>query len=183
MFIKTIFLLSILAIAQPLKKFFNIKIEQYNFCPNLKTTGKMYQNTSLKMTRDGLEFIGGGIFTKDIVKPIVVQMKIMKCENQQNCVDENLITITDICRLYNFFPMMNKGLGEFFTPKLKCPIKHGEYFFNFTIPIAELANYPMGTALRKFKVLMIEKISPIKNEYISCWSGLVRTLPFSNKRN
>lgn len=175
MLVQTIFLLTVLSIAQPLKKLINIKIEQYDFCPNFKTTGKMYQNTSLKMTRDGLEFIGGGTITKDIVKPIIVQMKIKKCENQQNCVDENLITIPDICRLYTFFPMMKKGLGDFFTPKVACPIKHGNYSFNLTIPIAELANYPMGTALRKFKVLMIEKISPTKNEYIFCWSGLVRT--------
>lgn len=135
------------------------------------------------MTRAGLELIGGVIFTKTIAKPIAHQLKIMKCENQDSCVDENLIRVNESCRLFNFFPMLGQALGDFFTPRLECPIQRGDYVFNFTVPINQLALYPMGTGLRKFKVLMIEMVSQSRKEYIVCWSGLLRTLSYSNRKH
>lgn len=185
MLIKILFTLFLVhsSIAQK-NKLNNIKIEQFNFCPNVPNpVGKIFANTTIKMTRGGIEFYGGGEIVEDVNKPLTLQSKIMKCETPNDCAEENKITIPEFCRLIKYTPILGKGLGDYFTPKLACPCKRGIYTANFTAPMSYVAMFPLGTALRKVQLTIYEVVSLSKKRVLACINGLIRTQPYSTRKN
>lgn len=161
----------------------NFKLEQYNFCPKLKKLAKLNPNTTITIDRDGLHAVGSGNLPEDVTKPLEVTMKTMKCENQNNCVDENMTTIPGICRFIEYIPMINKGLGDFFIPRIRCPVKHGDYLINFTVTLDQFGMLPIGTALRKIKIIFNEVHGPTKKRLVLCLGGLVKTQAYSFRKN
>lgn len=162
----------------------NVKIEQYNFCPNIPTLAKININeTYVKMSYTGLEIVGRGVLTEDLTRPMSVMFKSMKCENQNSCVDENLTILPEFCKFVKSLPFFNVGLGNFFTPKLKCPIKRGEYHINISSPMTRLGMFPLGTALRKLKLIVFETTNSNKQRNVVCLSGLIRTQAYTKRKH
>lgn len=177
-----IFLWIVFCFAQERK--INLKIEQYNFCPNIPTLAKFNANeTSIKMLYTGLEVVGRGVLTEDLTRPMSVQFKSMKCENQNSCIDENLTTVPDVCKFFKALPFLNAGLGDFFTPKIRCPIRRGEYSLNYTNPMTRFHMLPLAPALRKLKVVLFETTKSNKQRIVTCLNALIRTQTYSAKKH
>lgn len=165
------------------KKLVNIKIEKYNFCPNLQTVIRYSPKTTIQIAHNGLNFYGSVNITDVVSKPISLQARIMKCETPNNCVEEYYFTLPGLCGFIDNVPLLGKGLGDFCIPKVRCPIKKVKVTFNITIPDTKLSLLPVGTALRKVKILMIEELSSNKKRVLECLSALIRTYSYSNRKN
>lgn len=161
----------------------NFKLEQYNFCPKVKKLAAFHPNTSIQIVKGTLEVLGSGTLTEDIKKPLDISIKSMRCDSAKNCVDENTIVIPRVCSFLKFVPGINQGFGDFFTPKLRCPVKAGDYSVNFSVPLTMFGVLPIPPSLRKIEIKFSEVFGPSRKRTALCLGGLVRTQTYSQRKN
>lgn len=164
----------------------NFKMEQYSFlCPKQRPTITKFskEDVVLKVTRNVVYITGVGNVSQVINKPIEVQVKAMKCESPVNCMDFYSMKITRMCDYLKNVPFTDYGYGDFFKPKILCPIQRGQYSINVNQTLEKLASMPIGSNLFKVQMDVYEAESASKKNFMFCFEGLIRTMKTSSRRN
>lgn len=170
----TFLLISLLIPELQLQKI-NIKLEQYSFCPDLQNTiAKQNKgDVIIKVARNILSITGSINFTQPVKKPVELQVKMSKCDTPTTCVNYLNNRIPQVCDFFKKFPSTNYGIGDFFIPKIRCPIKQGLYAINMTQYLRNVVAMPLQSNLYKARTIFYELESDSKKRVIICVDYLI----------
>lgn len=141
------------------------------------------KDSQIKVERNRLIITGSGNLTKDVTKPIEVHVVTEQCDPSGDCTLSNDSTITNGCLYLEKLPFMNIGLGDSFTPRIRCPFKKGHYKFHANVTMDQFSLLPIQTKYRwRTRIMPYEVLSPNKKKLIWCIEGLFRVMASANRR-
>lgn len=161
------------------------KLEQYNFCPDLRNQIVKFNkdDIKLKIGRNVYSIVGTINMTQAITKPVELHVKVLKCDSPTSCTDFNFIKLPQICAMMKNVSWGDYGIGDFFTPKVRCPAKAGQYTVNVSQSLDKLTSMPIGSNLFKVRLTFYELYSASKKSVAACFEGLIRSMSASSRKN
>lgn len=181
-FLLTIFTL-LLLLNSATARVASFKLEDYNFCPDLTGSIAQFNSDDMKVqiSRNHISVVGSGNVTQALKKPLEMHVKTMKCMTVTKCKDDKFIKIPQICNLMKMAPFGNVGLGDYFSPRIRCPVAAGQYKVNISHDLDYFAVIPLGSQLYKLRIVLYEVVNPQKKRLVLCLGGVLRTISALSK--
>lgn len=142
---------------------------------------KPSKNLTVTINRQNLTVAGIFDLIDNVNNPIELHLKVDKCSTQTSkCQEYNYSKVPGICSYFVRLPFQTIGLGEYITPKMRCPLKKGVYTSNIVLLLEKFGYLPIDTSVKyQVKIMLFEVITGKKNRIIFCLNGNVRAMESS----
>lgn len=120
---------------------------------------------------------------ENIKNPIELHIKTSKCSSKTSkCREYNYSKIPQICGFFERIPFHNNGLGDYITPRMRCPLKKGFYSTDMILSIEQFGSLPIDTSVKyQEKIMLFEVIKEKKDRLIACLDANVRAMVSSSR--
>lgn len=142
------------------------------------------KDSVIKIERNHLILLGNGNLTKDITKKIEIHILADQCDQSGDCTQVSDSVISNGCIYLQKMPLMRTGLGDSFTPRIRCPVRKGNYEFQVNASLDYFGRIPIQSKYRwKARIMPYEVLSATRKRLIWCIEGLLRILPNANRKH
>lgn len=160
----------------------NFKLEHYNTsCGGLNTLAAIDKSTTININHNVVHIEGFGNLTREIRGSVELHMKVSKCRDGK-CEDPGVTVVPNCCPYFERMPFLSHGMGDFFEPKIRCPIKRGVYTANITYDLAAFAVLPIESKFTWRARIMPYQIKGAEKKLIACVEGVIRIQAFGSRR-
>lgn len=166
------------------ERLINIKLERIHpWCPGLNTIGHLDKSTLITINHNVLQIIGTGNITHDITGELDIYLKVAKCRADNKCDEPGVTVIPNCCKYLTKLPFMSFGMGDSFTPAMRCPIRKGIYMANITFNLEMFAAMPIESKFWwKIRLMPYQVVKGKEKKVVVCVEGDVKIQEFGRRR-